>query len=166
MASIRQQGDAFEIRECESSEAGPRQRALTRFRRILTPEVLDRAAVAARKPFDREALIQRARARGIPVAEARRETGARSLLGFLRRGGQLDPLVVALLREALTSMEARATPSHLADVVDWVGQSESARGRALRGLVRTASRIARSRSAVRSAPLEPFPRFSSRLETS
>ena len=123
VASIRRQGEAYEIRECESSEAGPRQRALTRFRRILTPEVLDRAAESARRPFDREAVLRRARARGIPIAETRRETGARSLLGFLRRGGRLDPVVVGLLREALVPMEARAVPSHLEDVVDWVGQT-------------------------------------------
>ena len=164
MASIRQQGKAFEIRECELSEAGPRQRALARFRRILTPEVLDRAASAARRPFDREAILRRARARGIPRAESRRETGARSLLGFLRNGGQLDPVLVALLRDALASMEARSVPAHLEDVVDWVGQSEFARGRALRGLLRTASRIARSRPSLRSAPIERFPRFSSGIE--
>jgi hypothetical protein len=161
MASIRQQGDAFEIRECESSEAGPRQRALARFRRILTPEVLDRAAAAARRPFDREALLRRARVRGIPIAESRRKTGARSLIGHLSRGGRLDPVVVALLRDALTSMEARDIPEHLEDVVDWLGQPEAARGRALRGLLRTASRVARSRAELRSTPPEPFPRFTS-----
>ncbi len=166
MASIRQQGEAFEIRECASSDAGPRQRALARFRRILTPEVLDRAAAAARRPFDREALLRRARTRGIPIAESGREFSARSLLDFLRRGGQLDPLVVTLLRDALAPMEARAVPDHLEDVVDWIGQSESARGRALRGLLRTASRVARSRASLRPAPVERFPRFSSGIEPS
>lgn len=164
MASIRQQGETFEIRECEASEAGPRQRALARFRRILTPEVLDRAAAAARRPFDREAILRRARARGIPVSESRRETGARMLLDFLRRGGRLDPVVVTLLREALASQQAGSVPSHLDDVVDWVGQSEFARGRALRGLLRTASRIARSRPSLHRAPTERFPRFSSGIE--
>ena len=166
VASIRRQGEAYEIRECESSEAGPRQRALTRFRRILTPEVLDRAAESARRPFDREAVLRRARARGIPIAETRHETGSHTLLGFLRRGGRLDPVVVGLLREALVSMEAREVPSHLEDVVDWVGQTESARGRALRGLSRTASRVAHSRAALRPAPAKPFPRFSSIVEPS
>ena len=103
---------------------------------------------------------------GIPIAESRRETGARSLLGFLRDGGQLDPVLVALLRDALASMEARSVPAHLEDVVDWVGQSEFARGRALRGLLRTASRIARSRPSLRSAPIDRFPRFSSGIEPS
>jgi hypothetical protein len=71
-----------------------------------------------------------------------------------------------LLRDALMSMEARAVPGHLEDVVDWVGQTESARGRALRGLSRTASRVARSRARLVSAPAEPFPRFSSGVELS
>ena len=166
MASIRQQGEAFEIRECEVSEAGPRQRPLARFRRILTPEVLDRAAAAAHRPFDREALLERARDRGIPVAESRRDSSARALLGFLRQGGQLDPLIVTLLREALTLAEAHSVPSHLEDVVDWIGQTESARGRALRGLLRTASRVARSRPRPLPTPAEPFPRFDSSIELS
>lgn len=165
MASIRQQGDRFEIRECESSPIGPRQRALARFRRILTPEILDRAAALARRPFDREALVGRARARGIPVTELRHTNDARRLLSFLRRGGQVNPIVVELLREALASMESRAVPEHLEDAVDWLGQSESARGRALRGLLRTASRIARSRGPVLENPAERFPRFSSGVES-
>jgi hypothetical protein len=86
------------------------------------------------------------------------------LLDFLRRGGRLDPVVVTLLREALASQQAGSVPSHLDDVVDWVGQSEFARGRALRGLLRTASRIARSRPSLHRAPTERFPRFSSGIE--
>ena len=164
MASIRQQGEAFEIRECEVSAAGPRQRALVRFRRILTPEVLDRAAAAAHRPFDREALLERARARGIPVSESRRDSSALRLLGFLRRGGELDPEVVTMLRDALAFRESRPVPDHLEDVVDWAGQTASARGRALRGLLRTAGRIVRSRPRLHSAPIEPFPRFSSGIE--
>lgn len=161
MASIRQQGAAYEIRECETSPAGPRQRPLARFHRILTPEVLDRAASAARRPFDRAALIERARARGIPVAEKRSTTAAAGLLAYLRRGGSLDPEMVAMLREALAPLSERPLPEHLEDVVDWVGQPESARGRALRGLLRTASRVVRSRGVRRTEPAEPFPHFSS-----
>jgi hypothetical protein len=72
-----------------------------------------------------------------------------------------------LLRDALVSMEARAVPSHLEDVVDWVGRTESARGRALRGLSRTASRVVHSRAALRSPTAEePFPRFSSNVQRS
>ena len=162
MASIRRQGAAFEIRECESSPVGPRQRPLARFRRILTAEVLDRAAIAARRPFDRRALIERARARGIPVAESRRSEAAARLLGQLRRNVSLDPVMVTLLREALAPLSDCPVPEHLEDVVDWVGQPETARGRSLRGLLRTASRVARSRGFQPPEPTERFPRFSSR----
>jgi hypothetical protein len=165
MASIRRQGAAFEIRECESSPIGPRQRPLARFRRILTPEVLDRAASAARRPFDRRALVERARARGIPVAENRRSEAAAGLLGQLRRGASLDPVMVTLLREALAPLAGGGVPEHLEDVVDWVGQPEAARGRALRGLLRTASRVARSRGFARPEPPDRFPRFSSQRES-
>lgn len=161
MASIRQQGDVFEIRECEPREAGPRQRALARFRRVLTNDVLERAALAARRPFDRAALVERARMRGIPIALGRRPNGARRLLAHLRSGGDLDPVVVSLLREALAGREACKLPEHLEDVVDWLGRDEVARGRALRGLLRTASRIMRSRGDQRERPRQPFPRFSS-----
>ncbi len=165
MASIRQQGNCFEIRECEQSRSGPRQRALARFRRILTPETLDRAAARARRPFDRQALVERARARGIPVAETRSTNDGRDLLSFLRLGGQLDPVVVDLLKGALASMDGRALPEHLAESVDWLGRSESARGQAIRGLLRTASRVARSREPLRQGPVEPFPRFNSGVES-
>ncbi|MEZ4282288.1 MAG: hypothetical protein R3F21_22010 [Myxococcota bacterium] len=182
MASIRRQGEVYEIRECVPTSSGPRQRALARFRRILTPADLDRAEAVAQRPFDRAALLQRARAQGIPVAEVPPPEEARRLLAHLRDGGAVDPLLAGLLVEALRPFQApaaassaaavRATadearraeldlPEHLADVVDWVGRSESVRGRALRGLLRTASRVFRSR-AVMSEPVEaPYPRFSS-----
>jgi len=161
MASIRQQGDLFEIRECRTTARGPRQRTLARFRRILTPEVLDAAAARARRPFDRQALIDRARARGIAVSEERRCDEARRLLGRLRAGEPLRPSLVALLREALASLESHPLPPHLEDAAEWVGKSEAERGRALRGLLRAASRAARSRPPLRTPPRAAFPRFSS-----
>ena len=161
MASIRAQGGVFEIRECVSTARGPRQRALARFRGVLTPEVLDRAAAAARRPFDRTALIQRARARGIPVSERPRSGAARRLLADLRAGRSLDPSLVTLLREALAGQAGRPLPDHLVDPAEWLGHSEAARGRALRGLLRVASRVARSRAGVVETAAERFPRFDS-----
>lgn len=180
MASIRRQGEVYEIRECVPTSSGPRQRALARFRRILTPADLDRAEAFAQRPFDRAELLQRARAQGIPVAEAPTPEEARRLLAHLRDGGTVDPLLAGLLVEALRPFQApaaaaavvRATadgarraeldlPEHLADVVDWVGRSEGVRGRALRGLLRTASRAFRSRAEVREPVEAPYPRFSS-----
>lgn len=161
MASIRRQGARYEIRECLSTERGPRQRVLARFHAMLTPEVLDRAGQAARRPFDRAALVARARERGIPVSLAPRSNDARRLLARLRAGDSLDPSLVGLLREALWALPAEPVPEHLRDVVDWLGRSEAARGRALRGLLRTAGRVVRSRAPQRERPPEPFPRFSS-----
>ncbi len=161
MASIRRQGEVFEIRECVSTEAGPRQRALARFRKVLTPTVLDRAEAAASRPFDREALVARARARGIAVATRPEATAAHRLLAQLRSGRRFEPALVGLLRESLDALEARALPEHLDDASEWIGRSESERGRALRGLLRSASRVARSRIGVREPVPEAFPRFSS-----
>lgn len=161
MASIRRQRDVYEIRECVVTERGPRQRSLARFREILTPEVLDEAAGRARRPFDRRRLAERARELGIPVSEERRSQEARSLLAQLRAGRALDPTLVTLLREALAALPAEPVPEHLADVVEWMGRSETARGKALRGLLRTGSRIARSRGPLREPEPPRFPRFSS-----
>jgi hypothetical protein len=141
MASIRRQGETFEIRECLSTHRGPRQRRLARFRRVLTPEVLDQAEAAARRPFDRRALLDRARRQGISVAP--------------------EPTFVTLLRDALALLASEPLPPHLGDVAEWVGRSQAARGKALRGLLRTASRVLRSRGPLREPPPQAFPRFSS-----
>jgi len=161
MASIRKQRDACEIRECVPTEHGPRQRALARFRGPLTPEVLDEAEANAHRPFDRAALAVRAAKLGIPVRERRRYPNARGLLARLQRGGELDPTLVALLRDALERLDARPVPEHLADAADWIGQPEPERGAALRGLLRTADRIVQSRGPLREPAPEAFPRFSS-----
>jgi len=159
VASIRQQGSRFEIRECLDTERGPRQRVLARFDRILTDEALEQAAAHARRPFDRSKLVARARARGIPVAPAPRSEPARRLLACLRRGGEIDPTIVGLLQEALGERESRPLPEHLEPAAEWLGASEAARGAALRGLLRTASRIAKSRGPLREHGELRFPRI-------
>jgi hypothetical protein len=68
---------------------------------------------------------------------------------------------VTLLRDALAPLASEPLPEHLADVAEWVGRSEAARGKALRGLLRTASRVLRSRGPLREPPRAVFPRFSS-----
>ena len=160
MASIRRQGSRFEIRECHDTEAGPRQRTLARFDRVLTPEVLDEAAARARRPFDRRVLLSRARQQGIPIADRYRSSDARRLIAALRDGRPLQPSLVGLLQEALTRLDSRPLPAHLDDAAEWLGVSEAARGKALRGLLRTASRAASSRGPLRAPPHQLFPRFS------
>lgn len=161
MASIRRQGSAYEIRECRTTPRGPRQYALARFRDVLTPEVLDRAAEAAHRPFDARKLIADARRRGIPVNVRRTHAAARQLLGELRAGHVLEPGLAAMLKQALAMTDSTPLPEHLADAADWIGRSEVARGKALRGLLRAASRVVRSRAPQRERSDEPFPHFSS-----
>ena len=161
MASIRRQGDRYEIRECVGTEKGPRQRTLASFRRVLTPEVLDRAEAVAVRPFEREEVLARARALGLPTSRRRRFPEARALLARLQRGARLDPTLVTLLRRSLDPLEAAPLPAHLEDAAAWIGQPEHERGRALRGLVRAADRIVGSRGPLRLRPTESFPRFRS-----
>jgi hypothetical protein len=161
MASLRTQGRAHEIRECRSTERGPRQYVLARFKGVLTPEVLERAEARAKRRFDRAKLLESARRRGIPVSSHRTDTAARRLLAELRAGGSVEPGLVALLREALGMLAAEPLPEHLEDAAEWIGRSQAERGKALRGLLRTASRITRS-TGPRREPEEPrFPRFHS-----
>jgi hypothetical protein len=159
MASIRRQGHRVQIRECRSTARGPRQFLLVSFVGALTPEVLDRAEERARSPLDRRQLAAAARRRGIPVVAERRSAEARLLLARLRRGEPLAPILVALLRAALDPLPARPLPAHLEDAAEWLGRSDFDRGKALRGVLRTADRILRSRGAVRGRPAEAFPRF-------
>jgi hypothetical protein len=86
---------------------------------------------------------------------------ARRLLGELRDGRTLEPSLVGLLKRALAAMDERPLPAHLVAAADWLARSEASRGKALRGLLRAASRVARSRGPRRDRPAEPFPRFSS-----
>lgn len=161
MASIRRQGQIYEIRECRMTERGPRQFALARFRTVLTPEALEEAARRARRPFDPRQVVAAARARGIAVTPYRRNAAARRLLADLRAGHPLEPSLVAQLRRALDGMPECTLPEHLSDAADWIGRSEAARGKALRGLLRTAGRTLRSRGAKRTLPQKAFPHFSS-----
>ena len=161
MASIRRQGQRYEIRECVSTDRGPRQLALASFTGELTPEILDAAEDRASRPFDRAQLVERARRIGVPIVSRRRHPEARALLARLRRGDELDATLVHLLRTALDGLASRSLPDHLAAAADWVGQPERERGAALRGLVRTADRILRSRAPLRMRDEEHFPRFHS-----
>ena len=162
MASIRRQGRRFEIRECRTSERGPRQHLLASFEGVLSPEVLDEAESRAQRPFSREKVIARARDKGISVSRRRRHLAARRLLAHLQAGGALDPRLVGLLKSALQPLHSEPLPPHLREAAEWLGVSESERGHALRGLLRTADKILQSRGPLRERPRKPFPRFHSR----
>ena len=55
-------------------------------------------------------------------------------------------------RPAEEKLQDEPVPKHLVDAAEWTGRSESARGKALRGLLRTASRVVRSRPRLRTQP--------------
>jgi hypothetical protein len=163
MAYLRQRKDGrVEIRESIATRVGPRARTLAVFRGALSPDLLERAAALARRPFDREAIRARAVALGVPLSERRGEASARALLRELRRGASLDPLLVTLLREALAPLVATAVPEALAEVAEWLGVGAERRGGVLRGLLRTSDRLVRARPARRQHPAPAFPRFESR----
>ncbi|MDH3211340.1 MAG: hypothetical protein OEM05_02535 [Myxococcales bacterium] len=158
---VRRRDGRVEIREAVSTAGGPRSRTLASFRGSLSPELLQRAARRAERPFDAAVLIARAAARGVPVTDRPQSRGARELLGRLRRGEPIDPVLVTLLKEALAAVPAAPVPAPLGEVAEWIGQSDARRGEALRGLLRVADRIVRARGRVRTRTRKRFPRFRS-----
>lgn len=157
----RRPGGRIEIRETVRTPRGPRPRTLASFRGALSATVLASAEACAEQPFDRDRLVARARELGIPVLEWPASPAARELLGALRRGEGLDPLLVGPLREELARAPARVAPSELAEVLEWVGASDAERGLALRGLLRVSDRIAASRSLARPQWRRRYPRIDS-----
>jgi hypothetical protein len=159
---VKRPDGRVEIREALATPAGPRSRTLASGREPLGPELLERAARRARRGFDRERLLARARQLGIAIGARREATSARALLAELRAGATLDPSLVTLLRDALAALPATPVPDALADVAEWVGRDDAARGAALRDLLRVSDRIVRSREPARTRRARPFPRFASR----
>lgn len=157
----RRPGGRIEIRETTRTDRGPRARTLASFRGALRPAVLEAAEARAKLPFDRERLLARARELGVPVVAWRPSPAARELLGQLRRGEEIDPILVSLLREEIERRTGRDAPPELAEVADWVGASDAERGHALRGLLRVSDRIALSRAQPRPQWRPRFPRFES-----
>ena len=162
MAYLVQRRDGrVEIRESVSTAAGPRSRTLASFRGPLSPEILQRAVRRAGRPFDPETLIARAGTLDVPVTDRPQNRVVRKLIARLRQGELIDPVLVTILMEALAAVPAAPVPAALAEVVEWIGQSDARRGDALRGLLRVADRIVRARGPVRTRPRKRFPRFRS-----
>lgn len=147
----------FDIREALVTPQGPRSRTLVSFRGALTPEVLERAGARATRPLEREKLVARAQALGIPVSVRSEDRAARALLADLRAGAHIDPILVTLLREALAERPAAPVPDALADVAEWIGASDAQRGATLRDLLRVTDRVLRSRGKLRAVPKPRFP---------
>ena len=159
---VRRGADRFDLREASATPAGPRSRTLATFRPPLTPEIFERAASRATRPFDRAAILARAAQLGVATTERREDRAARELLALLRGGAAIDPVLVTLLRDALADAESAPVPERLAEVAEWVGAPAARRGAAVRDLLRLSDRIVKARGPVRSRPRGKFPRFSSR----
>jgi hypothetical protein len=158
---VKRSGDRIEVRESRSTQKGPRTRQLARFAGALTPAVLARAAARARRPFDPDALVRRARVMGIPVDARAPEREARALLERLRRNDAIDPVMAGLIVRALEGVATAKVPEHIAEVSDWIGASPAARGAALRDLLDAFGRIAASKPLRRERRRTPYPHFSS-----
>jgi hypothetical protein len=137
------------------TSSGPRARTLATFR-VLTDRVLADAAARAARSFDADKIRTRAAALRVPRYSHEAAATARTLLGQLRTGEQLPPVLVSELRRMLPRGRTRV-PDGLESAVEWIGVDDATRGRALRDLVDVASRIpARGRPRRLS-----FPRLSS-----
>jgi hypothetical protein len=141
----------FEIRESTATPAGPRARTLATFR-VLSEDVLDRAASRARRPFNRARVEARAAALGARRVDNAAGRAARDLLAALHRGEPVPPALAGRLREELPAPR-RDIPDSIEPVLDWIGTSAAQRGEALRDLLRLTDRIpTRRRAATLSFP--------------
>lgn len=141
------------------TSAGPRARTLATFR-VLTDRVIAEAAARAQRSFDAEKIRTRAAALRAPRYSHEAAATARMLLGQLREGETLPPVLVSELRRVLPSSPSQV-PDGLESAVEWIGVDDATRGRALRDLVDVASRIP---SRARPRRLS-FPRLSSSVES-
>ena len=160
---VRKSG-RVEIREAHATPRGPRSRTLVSFRGPLTDALLDRAAGAAQRGLDREAPRRRAAELGVPVLRPSADAAARALIGHLRRGARLDPVLAGVLAELLAERVSEPVPEALDDAVEWIGATDAERGRSLVDVLRLYDRIARSRDPVREPERPRYPRFEVRPE--
>ena len=136
--------------------SGPRARTLATFR-MLTADVLARAAQAATRPFDAGEVRTTAWRAGAPVGESAADQAARTLLAEAAAGR----LVAPGLRRLLVDRVGGAGP--LPDLAsgdsgaEWAGATPEERGRTLRDLLELTDHLpVRRRGALR------FPRLTTR----
>jgi hypothetical protein len=146
----------WEIRESVHTPSGPRARTLATFR-VLTDEVLDRAAQTATRPFDPDEVRTTAWRAGVPLGEPAADQAARTLLAEAAAGR----LPVPALRRLLVDRLAGAGPlPELAagdSGAEWAGASLEDRGRTLKDLLELTDHLpVRRRGALR------FPRLTAR----
>jgi hypothetical protein len=152
---VRRPKGRYEIRESIQTDSGPRARTLASFR-VLTTDVIDRAAAVARTRFDAERVRARAKALGAPERDANANRAAQALLRELRRGGVIAPALAHALRDAVPD-PAHRWPDTLDGAIEWLGKTPADHGRALHTLMNFASHVPQRRRPRRSN----FPRIDS-----
>jgi hypothetical protein len=129
----------FEVRESHVTPNGPRSRTLATFREM-TDEVIEKARSRASKPLETEELTSAAARAGAPVPGTPVDQAARETLRLLASGEQLDPMLRALLLDALDPAPGVAARSAVVSdaarsATEWIGASPERRGEALRDLL-------------------------------
>jgi hypothetical protein len=153
---VARSGGSWEIRESNTTPAGPRSRTLVTFR-AMTPEVIERAQARSTKHLDADELRKAVRRAGAPVAIPSSDRSAGDLLAELAAGRRPRPLLARLLVKALSS--EGAPPSDNAHAASaWIAASPEQRGETLRDLLLLVDHLPRRRARERSR----FPRIASR----
>jgi hypothetical protein len=145
---------AWEIRESQSTRAGPRSHTLATFR-VLTPDIIERARRRAAKSLEPRDLTRAALRAGATVAAAAPDRAARDLLGELTAGRRPRRVLRHLLADALGD-----DGSDLADLSDsvrsaaaWAASDPQRRAEALYDLLLLSDRLpARTRHRSRRFP--------------
>lgn len=146
---------AWEIRESQNTEAGPRSRTLATFK-TLTPEVVAHAQGRSSKPLDADELRRAARRAGAPVAPPETDRAAGELFAELAVGRRPRPMLARLLVGALQDERGVQTANAEAAAA-WIAASPTRRGDTLRDLLLLADRLPPPRARRR----ERFPRIAS-----
>jgi fermentation-respiration switch protein FrsA (DUF1100 family) len=134
---VRRLRGGFEVRESALTPRGPRSRTLASFS-LLTEDVVARVRARSADPPDAEALRSSAVRAGAPVAAARGDTAALTLIAELAAG---RPVAPGLRHALLVSLEG----DDGGDALRWATATDEERGRALRDLLLLADRIPRRR---------------------
>jgi hypothetical protein len=153
---IRKPSGRWEIRESVHTASGPRARTLASFR-VLTDDVLDRAAGAATRPFQRERVWTAAWRAGTPLGASTADDAARTLLAEAAAGRLPAPALRRLVVNRLCGAGPLPELASGDSGAEWAGASLEERGRALWDLLELTDHVpVRRRGALR------FPRLTGR----
>lgn len=153
---VARPGRSFEIRASTLTRRGPRSTVLATFR-VLTDEVLERAAARADGTLDRDKVRRSARRVGAPVAPPPADEQAGELLESLALGARPTPVRARLAAYALAPGEVTPPEDHLQSAGAWAGVDVQRRGDTLVDLLGLVDALPPSRRTGRSQ----FPRLES-----